>query len=763
MYRQPFIFLVLVMAASSIAAQDKPVDPIPVLQQQLKQVRVAGAQAKAMLVLADAYILKPGAEKQDMDSALLLIKAAGALDKGAANRELKGVSLILLSKLYREQGQLDTGKQSCLQALNWARQHQLPVQLAYANREIANYFSWEKPDELTAKIGYLRQAVEHFKRTERINEEAQALELLGDCLSLQGDTEEALGVLHASLDRYKASGTGDLQGVHILLGRIYLRISEYQQALRYTMAALRSMESKKDTTVYWINIYNEVGLSYSRLNDHQEAQYYFEKGYSLAVRFQEKMAELLLATNIAQAISLQGRLAEAIGRLKRLEPELPDNDNVRGNFYQTIGNIYISAKRLDSAQYYLQQLNRIHIRLPQDHLMQRQFLALATRYSLEAGQYDKLALFADSSRANSLQIKDPVGWVSSYYYHYKADSARGLYQAAIRNHVRLLEIKDSLNAQKKNRELNRLKVEFESERKDANILLLQQEQALKDLQLSNAARRMKWIVAGALLLLALLGGLYSRYRSKRRSNELLLQQQAVIDEKNQRLEQANQDQQQLLDEKEWLLREIHHRVRNNLQIVLSLLNTQSVYLDNDKAREAILQSQHRMYAMSLIHQRLYQAEHVSAIDMEPYVLDMVQYLQEDAVNNKLLQFVVSVDTIRLDAAQAVPVGLILNEAISNAIRHAFPDGRSGTIQVSLRRQEGLIVLEVVDDGIGLLAGTGAEEPHSMGLGLIAVLTRQLDGQLDMDGKNGLRVQITFTPDDARSQRMSGGGETVIVV
>ena len=140
----------------------------------------------------------------------------------------------------------------------------------------------------------------------------------------------------------------------------------------------------------------------------------------------------------------------------------------------------------------------------------------------------------------------------------------------------------------------------------------------------------------------------------------------------------------MLIEKEWLLKEIHHRVKNNLQIVISLLNTQSAYVDNEDALLAIQNSQHRMHAMSLIHQKLYQSDNLANIDMSWYIYELISYMRECFDTDNKINFVLDTEKVYLDVAQAVPLGLIINEAISNAIKYAFPADRKGAVKIVLK-------------------------------------------------------------------------------
>ena len=202
----------------------------------------------------------------------------------------------------------------------------------------------------------------------------------------------------------------------------------------------------------------------------------------------------------------------------------------------------------------------------------------------------------------------------------------------------------------------------------------------------------------------------------------------------------------LLDEKEWLMKEIHHRVKNNLQIVMSLLNSQSAYLKDNAALAAIKESQHRVHAISLIHQKLYQSDNLTAVDMEPYIKDVVEYLSDNLDSEHRIKFQVSITPLQLDVAQAVPMGLIINEAITNAIKYAFPNERIGLVNINLYHQlPDEIILTIADDGIGFAPGFNLEHAESLGMSLMKGLCKQLDGEFDIINNNGITIQVKFIP------------------
>jgi two-component sensor histidine kinase len=201
---------------------------------------------------------------------------------------------------------------------------------------------------------------------------------------------------------------------------------------------------------------------------------------------------------------------------------------------------------------------------------------------------------------------------------------------------------------------------------------------------------------------------------------------------------------ELVEQKEWLLKEVHHRVKNNLQIIISLLQSQGRYLSDETALNAINQSKHRVRAMALIHQKLYRSDNLSTIDVPEYLKEVVEQLAESFGAGERIGFDYQLEPLELDVVQAVPLGLILNEAMTNTLKYAFPQGRAGTVGLYLHRLEGQqYELVVEDDGVGLPAGLALERSHSMGAKIMRGLSKQLEGSLKVESQGGVKVTVTF--------------------
>jgi len=256
-------------------------------------------------------------------------------------------------------------------------------------------------------------------------------------------------------------------------------------------------------------------------------------------------------------------------------------------------------------------------------------------------------------------------------------------------------------------------------------------------------KRLTLVGTGLLAVIAILG--FVGLRQKQRRNRILQAHRQQIDSKNLTLESLNHDQALLLREKEWLVREIHHRVKNNLQTTIGLLHMQSSYLTNEQALTAIRSSQHRLQAMSLIHQRLYQSEDMTNVEMSSYITELIVFLKESYRGIDNIYFDLQIDPVVLDISLAIPLGLIVNEAITNVIKYAFPDARTGIVTVLLQAAGGEdYTLRIADNGVGLPAHADQiPGKGSLGLDLMRGLTDQIQGNFHIQSQSGTKITIIF--------------------
>lgn len=222
------------------------------------------------------------------------------------------------------------------------------------------------------------------------------------------------------------------------------------------------------------------------------------------------------------------------------------------------------------------------------------------------------------------------------------------------------------------------------------------------------------------------------------SNEKLAKQATELEEKNSKLEDA-------LAEREILIQEIHHRVKNNLQIVLSLLKIQESQIDKKTSKEILQLSQDRIYSMATMHDILYQSNNFNFIDFKIYIQTLVSYLQSTyQLDKKNIQFNLDLTVIEIELDKMVSCGLIINEVVTNSIKHAFQDQSTNEISILTKETEGDVTIVISDNGAGFVKEVDLNNLNSLGLKLIQGLAKQLKGQSTISSNtSGTTVTITF--------------------
>jgi two-component sensor histidine kinase len=235
----------------------------------------------------------------------------------------------------------------------------------------------------------------------------------------------------------------------------------------------------------------------------------------------------------------------------------------------------------------------------------------------------------------------------------------------------------------------------------------------------------------------------ARTRRERAQAEL-----ALSESRERFIEQALAMERQtiLLEQRETMLREIHHRVKNNMQVMSSLLSLQSRAASNPETRRMLGDNQNRIQSMALLHEILYQSRDLALVDFSKYLLRMVEHLfRSYGVTNRQIRLESDLDPIKIDLDDALPTGLLISEVISNSLKHGFPGGREGEIRIQLKAQPGAAVsLVLSDSGVGLPLDLDWSTSRSLGLRLVRALADQLRASLEIRSQNGTEVKLVFT-------------------
>jgi len=199
-------------------------------------------------------------------------------------------------------------------------------------------------------------------------------------------------------------------------------------------------------------------------------------------------------------------------------------------------------------------------------------------------------------------------------------------------------------------------------------------------------------------------------------------------------------------ENELLLKEIHHRVKNNLEVVSSLLALQSAQIDDPNTKDAMLEGQNRVQSIGIVHQKLYQGTNLGAIEMKDYFINLGESILDSFGAEKRVTIDCAMEQLDVDIDTAVPLGLIVNELLTNTLKYAFPEGKNGIVRIKLeKRRDGILQLEVSDNGVGK---SGVTKGTGFGSQLVSLLTQQLSGSMREEVKDGTSIYFEFKMDKA---------------
>jgi len=302
------------------------------------------------------------------------------------------------------------------------------------------------------------------------------------------------------------------------------------------------------------------------------------------------------------------------------------------------------------------------------------------------------------------------------------------YKEAFEEQSEYLTAKDSLLSLEIMEITNELEAKYKSEKQERQITELRLATAESALNAVTSRNQRNFLFFLSVLMILAVTFIAYRYRNQQKTAVLLAQ-------KNQTIETA-------LKDRETLLKEIHHRVKNNLQVVSSLLSIQGREITDSKALAAVNESKNRVKSMALIHQYLYGDHDLKSIDMQQYIVQLSKSLfNAYKVDHDLVELRTDIEPVLLDVDTAVPLGIILNELVSNSLKYAFPEGREGVLSISLREINGALELRVKDNGVGSL--TADPSDLSFGTKLLNAFKSKLNAEFETKSENGLEAVYTI--------------------
>ena len=695
------------------------------LQTQLKASHSDTGRINVLLNLADYEILKPGEYKIDLDSASSFIQMAKKLNQNAHSPESAGYITMMESDLAKEHKDRLTGINLMEKAIRQLSATSNKCLLGEAYQGLSDFYDFLDPKQLSLKERYLERAADLFKAGGFIDKEAYCDKTISEIVL---DDTLALQKILEAMKLYQSIKYKKMQGVYDDVATCYAMRSDLRQSLKYELKALNSAKEQADSGGTLVEIYNHLGMTYHDLDDYKSSIEYYRSGLAAAQLNKDLESEIYIILNLCNAYFHEKEYNEArslLDELLKLNISTTKTQTRVAVFADEVG-FFSSLKSFENARQASMKLIPLLNRNDFDESLREVAYNGLVSYYLDSHQLtdaEKYLKIMDSQPHN----QPLVDMRTKEAFWFRLDTALHRYKAANNHLISELMLADSINQMSRSKAIQSLQIQFKTKEKESQILLLEKNSRLKseNLRQSNVVRN--YTIGSSVLLLIIASLLYRQNLLKQRSS-------ITISNKNMLL-------QRLLDEKEWLLKEVHHRVKNNLQTVISLLESQAMYLEND-ALKAIENSRHRIYAMSLIHQKLYQNDDIKVVNMNVYLAEFVEYLQESFGSPGHIHVTLDADDINLGAGQAIPVSLIINEAVNNAFKYAFPTQKDGEIAIVLKKLANEIYLSVTDNGIGFKQQV-SQESSSLGLELIKGLTLDLRGTITFESCAGTCIRIRF--------------------
>jgi len=674
-----------------------------------------------LLELGIWYLHKTGNHKSDTDTAYYYIDAASKLSLSNNYIQWEKRCQFLLGELNYQKGNVTKSKAIFKQLLSSAQREGDRETVARAYQQLGVLL----PGTDSLKLIYYQKALTLFQQLQLKEKQIELLWNILDCdVKIGFDLVEK--DLRQMVDLMQSTGFKHILYAENLLTAAIGGQGRFLDALVFANAALENMKWSGINAVAG-SMFIRFGSTYESLGKNDDALLWYKK--ALNTRNSQTRVFWYKSLFFATSMLLNIKPDEALSLIDTITSQFPPLSvweklqvlSIKGACYEKLN------KPRSADENYMSLLalsNQYPLEDPYGELMLT-YLAIGDFY-ISRPDVEKARLFLRKAIANPQ--KSVLIDASKYLLLFRIDSLEGNYKSAMQNHIKYKLYNDSLIGADQRQKLDELNVKYMAEKKDKDIKLLIQHGIVQQAALKQEKLTRNIIIAGSALLLIIVVLLYSQFRMKQRTN-------AAINKTNQTL-------QHLVKEKEWLVKEVHHRVKNNLQTIISLLESQAAYLKND-ALKAIEISQNRIYTMSLIHQKLYQSEDIQTIDMASYIPELVEYLKDSFDNSHKINFDVKIDHVHLDAAIAIPLALIINEALTNSIKYAFPEDGHGEILISLREQDTSVKLELADNGIGIDMDLLKVNPVSLGLQLIKGLTKEIQGEVSFKNNHGVQITVLF--------------------
>jgi len=734
--------LFLLLACSRAFGQTMPMGNTDSLLRELNKTGMDTNRIASYQKIGWSYLYKHGfynrelynrtetdALPADSKQALAYFQKAHKLSLSLKEKELQNRNSVLMGIYYFEIHQPDSGRTVFLNLIDDYHTTGDLNKEAKMWITLANHVGTHFPYDYY--FGCYEKAYLLYQRAGNKADELWVYNKLAYLNLNDGKVDLAQKQLLSLLSQQKAANYKDLYYTFDLLADANKLKGNPDKELYYQIEMVKSLDAsgKKEPIEHF---YHKIAVTYYDLQQYENSLFYLNKSMRAGTK------ELYPNTAVFNKILIaQNRIGAALSLLQKVIKEQPPTEADMDYMNESFGDIYIARQEYGKAEkYYLKRFKppfftRNEYRNIREYQLNWSFMnyyELLSNLYILWGQYGKATKFLQMIPVINHGKISPLILANLHLMNFKIDSASGKYIQAIQHYQVYKNLNDSMFNVAKINQVNEIDIKYKSVQNQQSIKLLksQEKDQRAEVQKANLQRN---LTIGGIFLLLITGGIgYKSYRNKQKTNELF--------------HKRNQQLQALLTEKEWLLKEVHHRVKNNLHTVMCLLGSQAEYLESE-AFEAIENCRHRIYAMSLIHQKLYQSEDIKTIDMAIFLPEFVSYLEDSFYTTKLITFQLDLQPIKLHVSQAIPLALIINEAITNSIKYAFPENQRGVVKLAITQVGVKVKLSIADNGIGINTGIMDGPLDSLGLKLIYGLSEDIHADIKIRNSKGTKITLHF--------------------
>lgn len=591
--------------------------------------------------------------------------------------------------------------------------------VGWAYLEMAKKIYRNEPDLSEAYIDSAEMKSEYIKHP---GSKAQVKFAKGKLLKRRKDDAGAMAMLQEALSEFKSLSNDYMAcETHFQIGSVKINLGELESANESFIAAFKIAEARRDTSAIAINL-NALGVINRKIGNYDKSLDYYQQALVIFRSTGNKNGESTCLLNMAIIEKQQKRYDNSLQLYKEAidvaESQEKRDEGLFAYIYGNMSAMYHDQRKIEESIYYGERALEIREKSASNLELSNSYAGLAANYQQiknykkSEGYLKKAETYAEGNSEILYMIKTTY---SNIEWHRKNYRKAFLYLNESK------DLRDSIYNLEKTKQMDRLNTEFETERKEAEITKLELQDKLSETQI----KQQRLLLGGTGIGLAGLSFFLFRLFSQ---NKKINQQNSIISES--------------LDEKELLLKEIHHRVKNNLQVISSLLGIQSRGLKDQIAKDAIKESRSRVHSMSLIHQDLYKHDNVSGIKVKSYLTKLCQDLFSTYdISDGQIQLTTDIDDIQLDVDSVIPIGLIVNELMTNSLKYAFPDDQIGEILVSLKESKNVLQLIVADNGVGLDDEKLENKKDSFGHRLIRAFRQKLDAEVNIENDKGTKITI----------------------